>query len=164
MIFPLAFGAIGSVMIGDNEVTFTEVSNGGISSSGKVIKQNNQQGHIAFRIQNDLVNDNIIIIGTKTFQIILPADAYFCIMVETATSSVGDSWVNMTMRGTGYTAYAPKGGISYFSTEHRNGDTLLPINNFSDVVFMKLDQETIIDCEGKRSGIQCPLKIHIIFC
>lgn len=43
MVIPLAFGAIGSVTIRDNEITFTEVSNGGISSSGKQIKQNNQQ-------------------------------------------------------------------------------------------------------------------------
>ena len=151
MVIPLAFGAIGSVTIRDNEITFTEVSNGGISSSGKQIKQNNQQGHIAFRIQNDLVTDNVIPVSTKTFQIVLPGEVYICIMVETATHNLGNSWINMTMQGTGYTAYAPKGGTYYFSVEHRNGNTLLPMNNLNDVEFMKLDQETIIDCEGHRS-------------
>ncbi|MFA7032485.1 MAG: hypothetical protein WC201_02880 [Bacilli bacterium] len=168
MTVPLAFGSVGSVTVANNEIIVTEIANAGILSPDKTIKQTTHNGHIAYRVEynslfgNGNADGNAIGLGTSEFQILVPGNVYLCIMAQTAGHFFGRSSLTMEIQGTDFTADAPQGTF-YFSTENSIGNVMTPMSNLDDVVFMMFEEDTLIDCIGHREGVQCPMKIHLIF-
>lgn len=173
MVVPLAYGAVASTSISDNEVVFVPDSQGGISGkvggNSPIVIPTTQDGHPAFRIQTSTSNENLVptIRYNENFSIEIPAGVSFCLKIEAGKGWIGlDSSIRMDLE-VGNEVYnaVTETGIRYYSPGNVKADgvSMTPVRNFNDIVFYTSEETVKINGVATRPLTAINLKMYVIY-
>lgn len=182
---PISLGYVyGTVTIQDNFVKLEESVTGGMELPPDVpmeIRPCDSEkfgGYPGFWI-HDPSAGNDFLLGTRCdedFELVIPANTSFIIMVERPSTSTLLTKLEFEMRFEGETDwdyYANNKratgvleavGVRYYSAasaEYMNGKRLLPAEDINELEFMEYDRDVILDIKSKRE--QFVLRLAIIY-
>lgn len=173
MVVPLAYGAVASTSISDNEVVFVPDSQGGISVdesvNNLVVGPTTQDNRPAFRIQTNASDENLVppFRYNKNFSIEIPAGVSFCLKIEAGKGWIGlDSSIRMDLE-VGNEVYnaVTETGIRYYSPGNVKADgvSMTPVRNFNDIVFYTSEETVKINGVATKPLFSTNLKMYVLY-